>query len=160
MYAFATFAIIATVVGAWQTFGQQQMQSVAQASSSAQAQAQALNMAAYRQSVISYLQSADPSFIGSIPPGQLKKIAHYASDGLWNNYVEGNTVVVYAQSPTSASLPSFTAKIAHGSVFAGVARGGSLVPTGQPGLSIPLPAAIANSISDGTPVWMAQVTRG
>ena len=159
MYAFATFAIVATLVSAWQTFGARQMQPVAQATG-AQAQAQALNMAAYRTSVIDYLQTADPSFVGSVPPGQLKKIANYASNGLWNNYVEGSTVVVYAQSPTSASLPSFTAKIAHGSVFAGVARGGCLIPTGQPGIAIPLPAGIANSIADGTPVWMAQVTRG
>lgn len=159
MYAFATLAIVATLVCTWQTFGARQMEPVAQATV-AQAQAQAMNMAAYRTSVIDYLQTADPSFVGSIPPGQLKKLAHYASDGLWNNYVEGNTVVVYAQSPTSASLPSFTAKIAHGSVFAGVARGGRLIPTGQPGIAIPLPAGIATSIADGTPVWMAQVTRG
>ncbi len=159
MYVFATFAILATVISAWQTFGERQMQPVVQATG-AQAQAQALSMAAYRLSVIDYLQTADPSFVGSIPAGQLKKIANEASDGLWNNYVEGTTVVVYAQSPTSASLPSFTAKIAHGSVFAGVALGGHLVPTGQPGVAIALPAGIANSIADGTPVWMAQVTRG
>lgn len=159
MYVFATFALVAALVCSWQTFGDRQMQPVEQTSGS-QAQAQALNMAAYRQSVIEYLQTAAPSFAGSIPPGQLRKLEHYASDGLWNNYVDGNTVVVYAQSQTSASLPSFTAKIAHGSVFAGVARGGYLVPTGQPGVSIPLPAGIANSITDGTPVWMAQVARG
>lgn len=159
MYAFATFAVMAAVICVWQTVGERQMQSVAQASS-AQAQAQALDMAGYRLSVIDYLQTADPSFVGSIPPGQLKKIANEPSDGLWNNYVDGTTVVVYAQSPTSASLPSFTAKIAHGSVFAGIARGGYLVPTNQRGVAIPLPAAIANSIADGTPVWMAQVTRG
>jgi hypothetical protein len=159
MYAFATFAIVATVVCAWQTFGERQMQPVA-ASTAAQAQAQAANMASYRQSVIEYVQTADPYFIGSIPPGQLKKIANHASNGLWNNYVEGNTVVVYAQSPTSASLPDFTAKIAHGSVFAGVASRGYLVSSAQPGVMIPLPAGIANSIADGTPVWMAQVSRG
>jgi len=158
MYVFATFAVIAAVMCTWQNFGERQMQTVAQATG-AQAQAQALDMAAYRLSVIDYLQTADPSFVGSIPPGQLRKIANEPSDGLWNNYVDGTTVVVYAQSPTSASLPSFTAKIAHDSVFAGVARGGYLVPTNQPGVAIPLPAGIAHNIADGTPVWMAQVTR-
>ena len=159
MYIFATFTAIAALIAAWSTYEARQMQPLVQGAA-AQAQAQALNMAEYRASVIDYLNSVNPSFEGSIPAAQLPGIAHYAATGLWNNYVEGNTIVVYAIAPTAAGLPSFMTLLAQGSVLAGVAQSGYLIPPGAPGVAVPLPTGIANAIANGTPVWMAEISRG
>jgi hypothetical protein len=79
---------------------------------------------------------------------------------MWRNYVQPNTgyagslVVVYAASAAAAAAVDGIERIAQGSALAGVALGANLVSPGNP--AVPLPAALANAIPNGMPVWMAQ----
>lgn len=155
MYVFAIFAVMAMLIAGYETFGAEQMTSAYRAST----QSLALNMAEYRQSVIDYVL-AHPSFQGRVSANQLPSSAHYAPNALWQNYVQGNTVVVYATSPVSLELIADIARLSQGSVLAGSAQNGNEVPPGDSSVAIPLPAAIAASIPNGEPVWLAQVYPG
>ena len=153
MYALAIVAIFAALIAAYTTLTDSQMAFVPAAS----AQALALNMGEYRQAVIDYVLQVDPGFQGSVPAAKLSAVANYTPNPLWANYVQGNMVVVYATSQPSSDVVSDIATLAQGSVMAGSAVNGSEVSPGDPTLAIPLPAAIAAAVPNGTPVWLAQV---
>ena len=120
----------------------------------------AANMSAYRQAVVAFAR-ANPSFAGSVPAASVAPyLGATVPDPMWRNYVQPNTgyagslVVVYAASAAAATAVDGIEQIAQGSALAGVALGANLVSPGNP--AVPLPAALANAIPNGMPVWMAQ----
>ncbi|WP_261316140.1 type IV pilus biogenesis protein PilM, partial [Burkholderia dolosa] len=124
------------------------------------AMALAANMSAYRQAVVAFAR-ANPSFAGSVPAASLAPyLGATVANPMWRNYVQPNTgyagslVVVYAASAAAAAAVDGIERIAQGSALAGVALGANLVSPGNP--AVPLPAALANAIPNGMPVWMAQ----
>lgn len=153
MYALAALFIAMALIAGAETFNLRQLQVVPVAS----ANALAVNMAEYRQAVIEYVVTLHPGFQGTIPDDDLAGITAYAPNGHWCNYVQGDTVVIYAKVKPAVPIDGEMAKLARGSVFAGVALDGEVVPPGDASVAIALPAGIAAAIPDGSPVWLAQV---
>jgi hypothetical protein len=149
----AIFAMFAMLIAGYETFADQQMNVV---ETSGSTQALALNMAAYRQSVIAYAQ-AHPAFQGAVQASQLTATAHYQPNAIWQGYVANSMVVVYTTRAVSPALVVEMSKLAQGSVFAGRALNGSEVPPTDGSIAIPLPAGVAGAIPNGSPVWLAQV---
>jgi len=147
----AVFAIFAMLIAGYETFAGEQMNVVSATST----QALALNMAAYRQTVIAYVQ-AHPAFNGAVQANQLTPVANYKPNPMWQGYVQNNLVVVYTTSTVSPELVVDISKLAQGSVFAGRALNGNEVPPADATIAIPLPAGIAGAIPNGSPVWLAQ----
>lgn len=158
MYAIAIFMFFAALLALYETRGEQQMMPAIYASSSSLAE----NMGQYRQSVINYVY-ANPTFQGAVSSTQLQTtaVSGFTANPLWSNYVQGNTVVVWASSSPTYPITSQIAQLAQGSVYAGTALNGFEVPYDEPAsaptLQIALPAAVAGSIPNGVPVWLAQV---
>lgn len=120
----------------------------------------AQNMSAYRQALVAYA-IANPGFAGSASAAALAPFsAGITLDPSLRNYVvpngdaPGSLVVVYTASTTMGGAIAQIETLAGGSAMAGVAHGGSVLSPGNP--AVPLPAAIAGAVPDGTPVWMAQ----
>lgn len=151
MLVIAVFAIFAMLIAGYETFAGEQMNVVYTTST----QALALSMAAYRQTVIAYVQ-AHPTFNGAVQANQLTPAANYKPNAMWQGYVQNNLVVVYTTSAVSPELVVEISKLAQGSVFAGRALNGDEVPPSDPTIAIPLPAGIAGAIPNGSPVWLAQ----
>jgi hypothetical protein len=149
----AVFVMFAMLIAGYETFADEQMNVVTTSQST---QALALNMAAYRQSVIAYVE-AHPAFQGAVQANQLTGAAHYQPNPIWQGYVANGMVVVYTTSTVSPQLVVEMSKLAQGSVFAGRALNGNEAPPTDPSIAIPLPAGIAGAIPDGSPVWLAQV---
>lgn len=152
MLVIAVFALFAMLVAGYETFVGEQMRVVTTTST----QALALNMAAYRESVIDYVQT-HPGFQGTVQAGQLTSTAHYKPNPIWQSYVANSMVVVYTTSAVSPRLVVEMSQLAQGSVFAGRALNGNEVPPTDSTIAIPLPGGIAGSIPNGSPVWLAQV---
>lgn len=152
MLVIAIFVMFAMLIAGYETFADEQMNVV---STTVSTQALALNMAAYRQSVIAYVM-AHPSFQGAVQDNQLTPAANYAPNPIWQGYVQNNMVVVYTTSAVSPQLVSEMSKLAQGSVFAGRALNGTEVPPTDSTIAVPLPAGVAGSIPNGSPVWLAQ----
>jgi len=120
----------------------------------------ATGMSEYRQAVIAFARQ-NPTFTGSVSAAALAPFLGANQPApLWQNYVQpnqdaaGSLVVVYGtQAPAAAAITGME-QLAQGSALAGVALGPSIVSPGNP--AVPLPAALANTIPNGMPVWMAQ----
>lgn len=152
MLAIAMFAVLAMLIAGYETFVGEQMDVVTTTST----QALALNMAAYRQMVINYAMT-HPAFDGAVQSNQLTPVANYSPNAMWQNYVQNHTVVVYTTSNVSPEIVTEISQLALGSVFAGRAFNGREIPPSNVSIAIPLPAGIAASIPNGSPVWLAQV---
>jgi len=120
----------------------------------------AQSMSAYRQALMAYAL-ANPSFHGAVSAAALAPyLATGTPGGPWLNYVTpdtsaaGSLIVVYTTSGSAASALSGIEQLAAGSALAGVALNGNVMSPGNP--LVPLPAAIAGAVPNGTPVWMAQ----
>ncbi|AZQ54292.1 type IV pilus biogenesis protein PilM [Burkholderia cenocepacia] len=158
MFLIWIVAAFAMLTGAYALLGAE----AAPAPLAPSAMALAANMSAYRQAVAAFAR-ANPSFAGSVPAASLAPyLGATVPDPMWRNYVQPNTgyagslVVVYAASSSAAAAAAVDGieQIAQGSALAGVALGANLVSPGNP--AVPLPAALANAIPNGMPVWMAQ----
>ncbi|OXI66926.1 pilus assembly protein PilM [Burkholderia sp. AU28863] len=158
MFLIWIVAAFAMLTGAYALLGAE----AAPAPLAPSAMALAANMSAYRQAVVAYAR-ANPSFAGSVPAASLAPyLGATVPDPMWRNYVRpnagyaGSLVVVYAASASAAAAAAVDGieQIAQGSALAGVALGANLVSPGNP--AVPLPAALANAIPNGMPVWMAQ----
>ncbi|MBR8063179.1 type IV pilus biogenesis protein PilM [Burkholderia ambifaria] len=154
MFLIWIVAAFAMLTGAYALLGAE----AAPAPLAPSAMALAANMSAYRQAVVAFAR-ANPSFAGSVPAASLAPyLGATVPNPVWRNYVQPNTgyvgslVVVYAAS--AAAAVDGIEQIAQGSALAGVALGANLVSPGNP--AVPLPAALANTIPNGMPVWMAQ----
>jgi hypothetical protein len=162
MFLIWIVAAFAMLTGAYALLGAE----AAPAPLAPSAMALAANMSAYRQAVVAFAR-ANPSFAGSVPAASLAPyLGATVPNPVWRNYVQPNTgyagslVVVYAASASASASAAAAAavdgieQIAQGSALAGVALGANLVSPGNP--AVPLPAALANTIPNGMPVWMAQ----
>jgi len=158
MFLIWIVAAFAMLTGAYALLGAE----AAPAPLAPSAMALAANMSAYRQAVVAFAR-ANPSFAGSVPAASLAPyLGATVPNPMWRNYVQPNTgyvgslVVVYAASAPAAAAAAVDGieQIAQGSALAGVALGANLVSPGNP--AVPLPAALANTIPNGMPVWMAQ----
>ncbi|RQU42250.1 pilus assembly protein PilM [Burkholderia cenocepacia] len=156
MFLIWIVAAFAMLTGAYALLGAE----AAPAPLAPSAMALAANMSAYRQAVVAFAR-ANPSFAGSVPAASLApSLGATVPDPMWRNYVQpnpgyaGSLVVVYAASAAAAAAVDGIEQIAQGSALAGVALGANLVSPGNP--AVPLPAALANAIPNGMPVWMAQ----
>ncbi|OED13577.1 type IV pilus biogenesis protein PilM [Burkholderia sp. A2] len=160
MFLIWIVAAFAMLTGAYALLGAE----AAPAPLAPSAMALAANMSAYRQAVVAYAR-ANPSFAGSVPAASLAPyLGATVPDPMWRNYVRpnagyaGSLVVVYAASASASAAAAAAVdgieQIAQGSALAGVALGANLVSPGNP--AVPLPAALANAIPNGMPVWMAQ----
>ncbi|WP_175664539.1 type IV pilus biogenesis protein PilM [Burkholderia ambifaria] len=158
MFLIWIVAAFAMLTGAYALLGAE----AAPAPLAPSAMALAANMSAYRQAVVAFAR-ANPSFAGSVPAASLAPyLGATVPNPVWRNYVQPNTgyagslVVVYAASASASAAAAVDGieQIAQGSALAGVALGANLVSPGNP--AVPLPAALANTIPNGMPVWMAQ----
>ncbi|AIO39061.1 putative pilM, PilM [Burkholderia cenocepacia] len=158
MFLIWIVAAFAMLTGAYALLGAE----AAPAPLAPSAMALAANMSAYRQAAVAFAR-ANPSFAGSVPAASLAPyLGATVPDPMWRSYVQPNTgyagslVVVYAASASAAAAVAADGieQIAQGSALAGVALGANLVSPGNP--AVPLPAALANAIPNGMPVWMAQ----
>ncbi|MEW6343413.1 MAG: pilus assembly protein PilM [Paraburkholderia sp.] len=120
----------------------------------------AQSMSAYRQALMSYAL-ANPGFQGMVSAGALQPYQSAgAASGPWLNYVTpnassaGSLIVVYTTSVSAASALTGIEQLSGGSALAGIALNGNVMSPGNP--LVPLPAAIAAAVPNGTPVWMAQ----
>ncbi|WP_206956703.1 type IV pilus biogenesis protein PilM [Trinickia acidisoli] len=152
MLVIAIFAVFAMLIAGYETFADEQMNVVSTTST----QALALNLAAYRQTVIAYVL-ANPSFQGAVQTNQLTPTANYTPNAMWQGYVQNGMVVVYTTSAVSPQLVVDMSELAQGSVLAGRALNGSEVPPTDPTIAVTLPSGIASAIPNGSPVWLAQV---
>jgi len=158
MFLIWIVAAFAMLTGAYALLGAEAAPAPAPLAPSAMALA--ANMSTYRQAVVAFAR-ANPSFAGSVPAASLAPyLGATVPNPVWRNYVQPNTgypgslVVVYAASASAAAAVDGIEQIAQGSALAGVALGANLVSPGNP--AVPLPAALANTIPNGMPVWMAQ----
>ncbi|RDU96767.1 type IV pilus biogenesis protein PilM [Trinickia dinghuensis] len=158
MYVIWVVVALGALTGAYALFGAES----APATQSASAFGLATNMSEYRQALVGFAQ-ANPSFTGSVPIKTLQPyLGPVVANPIWLNYVQPNTntgyagslVIVYASSTAATAVIPAMEQLAQGSAMAGVAAGVSIVSPGNPPVS--LPAALANGIADGMPVWMAQ----
>ncbi|WP_027793958.1 type IV pilus biogenesis protein PilM [Paraburkholderia acidipaludis] len=120
----------------------------------------ATNMSEYQQALVQFAL-ANPTFAGSVQTSYLAPyLGSVVANPIWMNYVEPNTsyggslVVVYASAVAATGAIPAMEQLAQGSALAGVAEGATVVSPGNPPVS--LPAALANGIPNGMPVWMAQ----
>lgn len=120
----------------------------------------AMNMSTYRQAVVAFAR-LNPSFTGAVPATNLAPyLGASVPNSMWRNYVQPNTgyagslIVVYASAAAAPGVIVGMEQLAQGSALAGVALGANIVSPGNP--AVPLPAALANAIPNGMPVWMAQ----
>ncbi|EDT04966.1 PilM [Burkholderia ambifaria IOP40-10] len=158
MFLIWIVAAFAMLTGAYALLGAEAAPAPAPLAPSAMALA--ANMSTYRQAVVAFAR-ANPSFAGSVPAASLAPyLGATVPNSMWRNYVQpdtgyvGSLVVVYAASASAAAAVDGIEQIAQGSALAGVALGANLVSPGNP--AVPLPAALANTIPNGMPVWMAQ----
>jgi hypothetical protein len=156
MFLIWIVAALAMLTGAYALLGQQATPLPAGPSP----MALATSMSAYRQAVLAFAR-ANPSFTGSVPAASLTPyLGANAANAVWQNYVQpnsgyaGSLVVVYATSTAASPAIVGMEQLAQGSALAGVALGANIVSPGNP--AVPLPAALANAIPNGMPVWMAQ----
>lgn len=120
----------------------------------------ATNMSEYRQAVVAFAR-ANPSFTGSVAAQSLAPwLGANNVNPIWQSYVQpnsgygGSLVVVYATVPSASAAIAGMERLAQGSALAGVALDSTIVSPGNP--AVTLPAALANTIPNGMPVWMAQ----
>lgn len=122
----------------------------------------AASMSTYREAVVAYA-AANPTFTGAVAEDVLTQQSLLSTDTfdtLWQNYIVPNTdvrgslVVIYSTSQTATKVIVDMEQLAQGSALAGVSESGSIVSPSNP--VVPLPSAIASSIPNGEPVWMAQ----
>jgi hypothetical protein len=120
----------------------------------------AQSMAAYRQAAIRFAL-ANPQTSGAVSADALiPYLAAGTASPLWRVYVTpnaevaGSTVVVYTTSASAAPAITGIEQLAFHSAFAGVASNGSVVSPGN--AAVALPAGIAATVPNGTPVWIAQ----
>lgn len=127
------------------------------------------SMAAYRQAGIAYALD-NPQASGVVSAAALAPYlaALAASMGSaanpagapWTVYVVpnvsvvGSIVVVFTTSTATAAAIAGIEQLAFGSALAGVAYAGTVVSPGN--VPVPLPGAIAATVPNGTPVWIAQ----
>jgi hypothetical protein len=156
MFMIWIVAVLAMLTGAYALLGQESTP-VPQGPSP---MALAANMSEYRQAVVAFAR-ANPTFTGVVPAGSLTPyMGANVANPIWKNYVQPNTaytgslVVIYASSPPAPDAIVGMEQLAQGSALAGVALGTNVVSPGNP--AVPLPAALANVIPNGMPVWMAQ----
>jgi hypothetical protein len=122
----------------------------------------ATNMSEYQQALVQFAL-ANPTFAGSVQAAYLAPyLGSVVANPIWMNYVQpnassgygGSLVVVYASAVAATVAIPAMEQLAQGSALAGVANGATIVSPGNPPVS--LPAALANGIPNGMPVWMAQ----
>jgi hypothetical protein len=158
MYLMWVVAALAVLTGAYALFDAESAP-VTQGPSS---MALAANMSEYRQALVAFAL-ANPTFSGRVATQYLTPyLGAVVANPLWMNYVQpnagsgygGSLVVVYASAvAATAAIPGME-QLAQGSALAGVANGATIASPGNPPVS--LPAALANGIPNGMPVWMAQ----
>jgi hypothetical protein len=156
IWVIATFGMLA---GAYALVSSEAASSVSSASSPS-AMTLAMNMSQYRQAVLTYA-GANPAFSGSVSPTNLRPyLGASHPNPIWNNYVvpnvgyTGSLVVVYASSKADPQVTLDIEQLAQGSALAGAAFNNTVVSPGN--AAVPLPAALAGSVPNGVPVWMAQ----
>ncbi len=117
------------------------------------------DMALYRDQLDRFVAS-HPTANGAIAPAEFVQNSDWTyTPQRWQNFVVNGVVIVY---PALGGVPlpsSFAAALqvqAQNSVEAGVVRNGQIVNPMDTGNGITLPAGLP-SISNGTPIWIAQV---
>lgn len=154
MYPLFVFVVLFGLIAAGLTYVGEQRLAGRQPSAEALAQ----DFSVYRTAVIRYAQTQqNAGFAGSVPNQSLPAVGAYVPNPLWRNYVQGKTVVVYAASVPTNNFVGQLEDIAQHSVFAGAAYNGTIVSNSVAGAAsnIALPAGIAASVPNGTPVWEA-----
>lgn len=104
-------------------------------------QVAATNFLSYRQSVVNYVV-ANPGYAGTVPDASLTFQTGYIRNASWTNQVTGGVLYVYSTSaPVSSTFDSLYSMTNHSPMLGVVASSVSKSPTG---ISVPVPAAIAN----------------
>ena len=120
------------------------------------------DMALYRD-LLEHSVAAHPAANGAIPPGAFAQTGNWTyTPQRWENYVVNGIVLVYPASGASPLPANFAAALttqAHHSIEAGVVENGQIVTgsnAGDMANGLALPGGLPQ-LSNGTPVWIAQV---
>ncbi|KVL92228.1 type IV pilus biogenesis protein PilM [Burkholderia stagnalis] len=157
MYALAAALAFASIAAVYATL--QGVSAVPALQPSGNAQMLADNLAIYRQAALDYART-HPGTRGAVPNVKLPFPTWYTgANPLWQNYVADGTVVTYAAPMPPVNIVGEIAKLADGSLLAGVVYRNTIVPPGYANPKalengVPLPAGLR--IADGVPVWMGR----
>lgn len=119
------------------------------------------DMAAYRSQLENYVTN-NPTANGVVPESlfaQPNASNWTLTSQHWQNYVNSGIIVVYPATGKAPLPPDFVGAMlvqSGNSIEAGAAQNGQIVNPTNTGLAISLPAGMP-PLSDGTPVWIAQV---
>ncbi len=118
------------------------------------------DMATYRGQLENYV-SQNPSANGAVPQSLFVHPANWNYTSLrWQNYVNNKIMVVYPATgvaPLPAGFLGAMLKQAGNSVEAGASQNGQIINPLNTGGNVELPAGMP-PLSDGTPVWIAEVS--